>query len=107
MDVDGRVLRFDSFSKVLSSGLRVGYVTGPKPLVQRIILHAQVSILHAPAMSQVSGNSFMGYLDKIHVQPTNKDNYCYSIIIKILMITSLVDEDIQESLTQGTELLLY
>ncbi|XP_050733946.1 kynurenine/alpha-aminoadipate aminotransferase, mitochondrial-like [Eriocheir sinensis] len=53
MDVDGRVLRFDSFSKVLSSGLRVGYVTGPKALVQRIVLHAQVSILHAPAMSQV------------------------------------------------------
>ncbi|XP_071512463.1 kynurenine/alpha-aminoadipate aminotransferase, mitochondrial-like isoform X2 [Panulirus ornatus] len=53
MDTDGRVLRFDSFSKVLSSGLRVGFVTGPKPLIQRILLHKQVSILHAPAMSQV------------------------------------------------------
>ncbi|XP_042218767.1 kynurenine/alpha-aminoadipate aminotransferase, mitochondrial-like [Homarus americanus] len=53
MDVDGRVLRFDSFSKVLSSGLRVGYVTGPKPLIQRIVLHEQVSILHASSMSQV------------------------------------------------------
>lgn len=67
MDVDGRVLRFDSFSKVLSSGLRVGYVTGPKPLVQRIVLHAQVSILHAPAMSQVSGNKLHGPFVKIHV----------------------------------------
>ncbi|KAK7067538.1 hypothetical protein SK128_028277 [Halocaridina rubra] len=53
MDTDGRVLRFDSFSKVLSSGIRVGYVTGPKPLVQRIALHKQVSILHAPSISQV------------------------------------------------------
>ncbi|KAK8736455.1 hypothetical protein OTU49_005014 [Cherax quadricarinatus] len=53
MDTDGRVLRFDSFSKILSSGLRIGYVTGPKPLIERIVLHAQVSVLHAPAMSQV------------------------------------------------------
>ncbi|XP_045127480.1 kynurenine/alpha-aminoadipate aminotransferase, mitochondrial-like isoform X2 [Portunus trituberculatus] len=53
MDVDCRVIRFDSFSKILSSGIRVGYVTGPKPLVERILLHAQVSLLHAPAMSQV------------------------------------------------------
>ena len=28
MDTDGRVLRFDSFSKVLSSGIRLGWVTG-------------------------------------------------------------------------------
>ncbi|XP_068230473.1 kynurenine/alpha-aminoadipate aminotransferase, mitochondrial-like [Palaemon carinicauda] len=53
MDTDGRVLRFDSFSKVLSSGIRIGFVTGPKPLVQRILLHKQVSILHASSLSQV------------------------------------------------------
>lgn len=33
MDVDGRVLRFDSMSKILSSGLRVGWATGPAELV--------------------------------------------------------------------------
>ncbi|KAA0168703.1 hypothetical protein FNF28_02442 [Cafeteria roenbergensis] len=32
MDEDGRVLRFDSFSKLLSAGLRIGTVTGPKEL---------------------------------------------------------------------------
>ncbi|XP_042889003.1 kynurenine/alpha-aminoadipate aminotransferase, mitochondrial-like isoform X1 [Penaeus japonicus] len=53
MDTEGRVIRFDSFSKVLSSGLRLGYVTGPKPLVERIVLHKQVSILHASSISQV------------------------------------------------------
>lgn len=52
MDVEGRVLRFDSFSKVLSSGLRLGFVTGPKPLVDRIMLHVQVSVLHATSLSQ-------------------------------------------------------
>ena len=41
MDEDGRVLRFDSFSKVLSSGIRLGFMTGPKPLIDRILLHVQ------------------------------------------------------------------
>ncbi|KAI9327887.1 pyridoxal phosphate-dependent transferase [Obelidium mucronatum] len=53
MDVDGRVLRFDSFSKILSAGVRVGWVTGPKALVERIALHSQASILHASGMSQM------------------------------------------------------
>tara|TARA_B100000795_G_scaffold255487_1_gene227179 strand:+ start:599 stop:1204 length:606 start_codon:yes stop_codon:yes gene_type:complete len=57
MDVDGRVLRFDSFSKLLSSGIRVGFVTGPPELVERIEYHAQASVLHSSGISQalVSG----------------------------------------------------
>ena len=42
LDTEGRVLRFDSFSKVLSSGIRLGFVTGPPPLIERINLHMQV-----------------------------------------------------------------
>ncbi|XP_043342709.1 kynurenine/alpha-aminoadipate aminotransferase, mitochondrial-like [Cervus canadensis] len=53
MDVDGRVIRADSFSKVLSSGLRVGFITGPKPLIERIVLHIQVSTLHTSTFTQL------------------------------------------------------
>lgn len=53
LDTQGRVLRFDSFSKVLSSGLRLGWVTGPKPLIQTIELHIQSSYLHSSTLSQV------------------------------------------------------
>lgn len=53
MDTEGRVLRFDSLSKVLSSGLRIGWVTGPKPLIQNIELHVQSSYLHSSTLSQV------------------------------------------------------
>lgn len=53
MDVDGRVIRTDSFSKVLSSGLRIGFITGPKPLIDRVILHIQVSTLHTSTFTQV------------------------------------------------------
>eukprot|EP00475_Leptophrys_vorax_P009916 TRINITY_DN16609_c0_g2_i2.p1 TRINITY_DN16609_c0_g2~~TRINITY_DN16609_c0_g2_i2.p1 ORF type:complete len:317 (-),score=55.73 TRINITY_DN16609_c0_g2_i2:377-1327(-) len=47
IDVDGRVLRFDSFSKVLSSGMRIGWVSGPPALVNCINLHMQGSVLHS------------------------------------------------------------
>lgn len=52
LDTDGRVLRFDSFSKILSSGIRVGFVTGPEPLVDRIQLHGQATSLHPSGISQ-------------------------------------------------------
>lgn len=53
LDTEGRVIRFDSMSKVLSSGLRLGWLTGPKPLVQNIELHIQSSFLHSSTLSQV------------------------------------------------------
>ncbi|KAL0273265.1 UNVERIFIED_CONTAM: hypothetical protein PYX00_005976 [Menopon gallinae] len=53
LDTEGRVLRFDSFSKIISPGIRVGFVTGPKQLIKRIELHLQASSLHAAALSQV------------------------------------------------------
>eukprot|EP00742_Colponemidia_sp_Colp-10_P001881 GILJ01002012.1.p1 GENE.GILJ01002012.1~~GILJ01002012.1.p1 ORF type:complete len:434 (-),score=58.33 GILJ01002012.1:163-1464(-) len=53
MDSDGRVLRFDSFSKVLSSGLRMGWVTGPAPIIDKIQLSMQASILHNSTLSQI------------------------------------------------------
>uniref|UniRef100_A0AC11BET3 Uncharacterized protein n=1 Tax=Ovis aries TaxID=9940 RepID=A0AC11BET3_SHEEP len=53
MEVDGCVIRADSFSKVLSSGLRVGFITGPKPLIKRIVLHTQVSAMHTSTFTQL------------------------------------------------------
>lgn len=53
MDVDGRVIRLDSFSKILSSGLRVGFATGPIPIIRQVELSMQASILHASSLSQV------------------------------------------------------
>jgi len=59
MDTEGRVLRFDSFSKILSSGIRLGFVTGPKPLVNQIMLHMQVSVINAASLSQVVTNELL------------------------------------------------
>ncbi|XP_060795996.1 kynurenine/alpha-aminoadipate aminotransferase, mitochondrial isoform X2 [Neoarius graeffei] len=53
MDVDGRVIRTDSFSKILSSGLRIGFVTGPKPLLDHVVLHIQTSTMHTSTFTQL------------------------------------------------------
>jgi len=54
LDTQGRVLRFDSMSKVLSSGLRFGWATGPQPLIERLELHGQSSHLHPSGVSQAT-----------------------------------------------------
>lgn len=53
MDTDQRVVRFDSFSKVLSAGIRVGFTTAPLAISERLQLHIQSTILHSCALSQV------------------------------------------------------
>lgn len=74
LDTDGRVIRFDSLSKVLSSGIRLGYVTGPRELVEPITYHMQVSVLHASSLSQVlvsellkqwGQEGFLGHVDRV------------------------------------------
>jgi aromatic amino acid aminotransferase I len=53
MDVDGRVMRLDSFSKVLSPGSRVGWVTASQQLVEKYQKHADVSTQGPAGMSQL------------------------------------------------------
>jgi len=52
LDTDGRVMRTDSFSKILSSGVRIGVVTGPAALVEQMCLHNQATIMHASGLAQ-------------------------------------------------------
>lgn len=48
IDVDGRVIRMDSFSKVLAPGTRLGWITGSKQLLQAYISLHEMTI-QAPA----------------------------------------------------------
>lgn len=59
MDVDGRVLRCDSMSKILSSGLRIGWVSGPKPLIERLNMHSMVTNLQPSGISQALAYSLL------------------------------------------------
>eukprot|EP00057_Strongylocentrotus_purpuratus_P035058 XP_797560.3 PREDICTED: kynurenine/alpha-aminoadipate aminotransferase, mitochondrial [Strongylocentrotus purpuratus] len=57
MDVDGRVIRCDSFSKILGAGYRLGWVSGPNALLTRMMYELQVDSQHANLLSQVLFNS--------------------------------------------------
>lgn len=48
----GRVVRFDSFSKILSAGLRLGFVTGPKEVLDAIDLDTSSRNLQTSGTSQ-------------------------------------------------------
>ncbi|PHH78284.1 hypothetical protein CDD82_3140 [Ophiocordyceps australis] len=53
MDVDGRVLRMDSFSKVLAPGSRAGWVVGSEQVIERYQRHAEVASQGPSGFSQV------------------------------------------------------
>ena len=53
LDQEQRVIRFDSFSKVLSAGMRLGWVSGPSCLLDFVNLHMQASSLHTSNISQL------------------------------------------------------
>ncbi|KAI0367823.1 PLP-dependent transferase [Pilatotrama ljubarskyi] len=49
----GRVVRFDSLSKVLSSGMRIGFISAPQVIVDAVVLHTMTSNLQPPTLTQV------------------------------------------------------
>ncbi|KAL8283103.1 hypothetical protein RQP46_005881 [Phenoliferia psychrophenolica] len=50
--VTGRVVRFDSFSKILSSGMRLGFLSAAKPLVDIVDLHTSNTNLQPSSTTQ-------------------------------------------------------
>ena len=53
MDVDGRVMRMDSFSKVLAPGTRIGWITASEQVVERFVRHTEVSTQFPSGFTQI------------------------------------------------------
>lgn len=53
MDVDGRVMRMDSFSKVIAPGTRVGWITASEQIVERFVRHNECSNQNPSGISQI------------------------------------------------------
>lgn len=63
MDTDGRVIYTGSFSKILAPGLRVGFVSAPKEIVQKIVVAKQVADVHTNILAQMICERFMATRD--------------------------------------------
>ncbi|CDK25864.1 unnamed protein product [Kuraishia capsulata CBS 1993] len=81
LDTDGRVIRFDSFSKVMVPGSRTGSITSNKTFVERIIRHNEVNIQSASGFSQLilysilsrwTHDGYLQWLEKIRLEYTRR-----------------------------------
>lgn len=53
MDVDGRAMRLDSFSKIVAPGTRTGWVTASAQIIDRFVRHSETSIQNPSGVSQL------------------------------------------------------
>lgn len=82
LDVDGRVCRFESFSKVIAPGSRVGWIVASEQIIERFVRNSEVSVQNPSGIAQLVlfklldehwGHS--GYLDwliNLRMQYTNR-----------------------------------
>ncbi|ETS87048.1 hypothetical protein PFICI_00876 [Pestalotiopsis fici W106-1] len=59
IDVDGRVMRHDSFSKVVVPGSRMGWVTASEQIIERYIRHAECCSQGPSGFSQLAMHKLM------------------------------------------------
>lgn len=69
MDVHGNVLYISSLSKIVASGLRIGWIIGPKPVIERLSdAKQQIDFGHA-SFTQWIANDFLESEDfQIHIK---------------------------------------
>lgn len=59
LDTEGRVIYAGSFSKILSPGMRLGYVIGAPEILGKIEILKQVNDVHTPVLTQMMCVEFM------------------------------------------------
>lgn len=59
MDDEGRVIYVGSFSKILSPGMRLGWVIAHKEILQRIVVVKQVNDVHTNLLAQMMAAEYM------------------------------------------------
>ena len=63
LDTDGIVIYAGTFSKVVSSGMRVGYACAPQPVIQKLVVCKQITDVHTNIWAQMVIDEFMGNYD--------------------------------------------
>ena len=75
LDTEGRVIYCGSFSKILSPGMRLGYVIGPPKLLEKVEMLKQVNDVHTPMLTQMMCVQFMKKYDIFKYIAKNRKLY--------------------------------
>lgn len=59
LDKYGRVIYCGSFSKIMSPGLRIGFVSAPEPIGQKMAVCKQTADVHTPVFTQMLASEFL------------------------------------------------
>ena len=71
LDKNGTVVYCSSFSKIMSAGMRVGFLCGPKDIIQKVVVVKQVNDVHTNQFFQMLASHFIdeygldGHIKKI------------------------------------------
>jgi len=98
MDIDGRVMRMDSFSKVIAPGTRVGWITASKQIVERFIRHNECSNQNPSGISQLilyklldeswGHDGYLQWLINLRLQYTKRRDVSISLTLLFILLKS-------------------
>ncbi|XP_050412671.1 kynurenine/alpha-aminoadipate aminotransferase, mitochondrial-like isoform X2 [Patella vulgata] len=104
IDVDGRVLRFDSFSKVMCPGFRLGCMSGPRPVMMKMLAIYMSTTAQASAVSQMTLMAILkkwGYEGFMHqcdrVSQFLKQNASYFVDAATIYLSDVAEWTIPDS----------
>ncbi len=103
-DEDGIVAYAGSFSKILSPGMRLGYVIAPKPLVQKMVVCKQGEDVHTNIWAQMVAHQFMteydfkGHLKKLREIYRKKAAFCMELLDQHLVPNKITYQPIEGGL---------
>jgi len=101
MDTRGLVLYCGSFSKTLSAGMRLGFVNGPKEIIQKMVLAKQVSDVHTNIYFQMLTDKYLERYDyDAHIEEI-KDLYRKKSSLMINTIEENFDKRVQFTRPEG------
>lgn len=101
LDTDGRVIYCGSFSKILSAGMRLGYLCGHKKLIEKAIVLKQVCDTHTNILSQMMASRFMEeYNLDAHIKKI-KDLYRSRCSLMLYCINQCFPDCVKHTIPEG------